>query len=292
MHLSGTGVWTSGLGAADSSEATDIAAELEELGYTSLWIPSGAGRSLDSAQRLLDATSTITVATGILSIWSQSPDVAAAADARIRERHGGRFLLGIGVSHAANVGRFDPDATYDRPLERMAAFLDGLDAAEPPVDPDHRVLAALGPKMLDLAARRAGGSHPYNVTPEHTALARDRLGPSKLLVPEQAVVLATDAAEARRSAREFLEHYLRLPNYANNLRRLGFTDDDLADGGSDQLIDALVAWGDESAIAARVDEHRAAGADSVCIQVLVGGGIAGMTARPVEVWRALAPALT
>jgi probable F420-dependent oxidoreductase len=292
MDLSGTGVWTSGLGAADSAEATDIAVELEELGYTSLWIPSGAGRSLDAAQRLLDATRTITLATGILSIWSQTPAVAAAADARIRERHHDRFLLGIGVSHSANVGRFDPDAVYERPMAKMVAFLDGLDAAHPPVDPDHRVLAALGPKMLDLAASRAAGAHPYNVTPEHTAVAREHLGPSKLLVPEQAVVLATDAEDGRRIAREFLQHYLGLPNYANNLRRLGFGDDDLADGGSDRLIDAVVAWGDESAIAVRVAEHVAAGADSVCIQVLVGGGIAGMTARPIETWRALAPALT
>jgi probable F420-dependent oxidoreductase len=292
MDLSGTGVWTSGLGAADSAKAADIAAELEQLGYRSLWIPSGTGRSLDAAERLLDATRTITIATGILSIWGQTPQEAAVVNDRIRRRHGDRFVLGLGVSHEANIARFDPDATYERPLSAMREFLDGLDAASPPVHPDHRVLAALGPRMLELAATRAGGAHPYNVTPEHTAFAREHLGPSKVLVPEQAVALASGAEDGRRIGREFLEHYLGLPNYANNLRRLGFTDDDLAGGGSDRLVDSLVAWGDEGAIAARVAEHRAAGADGVCIQVLVGGGIAGMTARPLEVWRSLAPALT
>jgi probable F420-dependent oxidoreductase len=287
MDLSGTGVWTSGLGAADSSEVTDIAAELEDLGYTSLWIPSGTGRSLDAAERLLDATRTITVGTGILSIWSQTPRQAATADDRIRRRHGDRFVLGLGVSHEANIARFAPHATYERPLSAMREFLDGLDAASPPVSPDHRVLAALGPRMLDLAADRCAGAHPYNVTPEHTALARERLGPSKLLVPEQAVALVGDAEEGRRVGREFLEHYLGLANYANNLRRLGFTDDDLSDGGSDRLVDALVAWGDEEAIRARVQDHRAAGADHVCIQVLT----ADPTAFPAEQWRALAPAL-
>jgi probable F420-dependent oxidoreductase len=169
----------------------------------------------------------------------------------------------------------------------MSTYLDGLDSARNPLDPNYRVLAALGPKMLELARDRAAGAHPYNVTPDHTAIAREALGPSKLLLPEHAVALSTDAETARRLGRQHFEHYVGLPNYTNNLRRLGFGDDDLSDGGSNRLIDALVAWGDEEAIARRIAEHRAAGADHVCVQVLTDRGL-----FPREEWRALAPALT
>jgi probable F420-dependent oxidoreductase len=169
----------------------------------------------------------------------------------------------------------------------MVEFLDGLDAAEDPVPVDDRVLAALGPRMLELAATRAAGSHQYLVTPEHTAAARAALGPEQLVTPEQGVVLETDPAEARRVAREHLAGYAILPNYVNNWKRLGFTDDDVADGCSDRLVDALVAWGDEAAIAARVDAHRAAGADHVCVQVLGEDP----TTLTLDGWRRLAPAL-
>jgi probable F420-dependent oxidoreductase len=243
----------------------------------------------EAVERLLAATSTITLASGIMSVWVYDPEETAAARARLTETYGERFLIGIGVSHAAIVETVLDDVKYEKPMQRMEAFLDGLDAAPVPVPADARVLAALGPKMLDLAARRAGGAHPYNVTPEHTAIARERLGLSKLLVPEQGAVLTTDAEEGRRRSRDFLEHYLTAPNYANNLRRLGYGDDDLADGGSDRLVDALIAWGDEEAIADRVRAHLDAGADSVCIQVLADDGMVGMARHE---WRTLAPALT
>jgi probable F420-dependent oxidoreductase len=174
----------------------------------------------------------------------------------------------------------------------MTNYLDGLDAAPTPLAPERRVLAALGPKMLDLASRRAGGAHPYNVTPDHTATARSALGAGKLLIPEQAVALTTNAEEGRRHGRAFLEHYLSLPNYTNNLLRLGFTDADLADGGSDRLVDAVVVWGDEATIAARVQAHLDAGADSVCIQVVSDAPYGGMAELHRDTWRALAPALT
>jgi probable F420-dependent oxidoreductase len=292
MALTGTGVWSAGLVAGDPGEVAETAAELESLGYASLWVPAFGAGSFGAVERLLSSTTTVTVATGILSVWVMpTEEVAGQVDQALR-RHGDRFCLGLGVSHAAIVDSMVEGATYGRPLASMEEFLDGLDAAPTPVEPERRMLAALGPRMLELAGRRSAGAHPYNVTPEHTAQARRILGPSKRLVPEQAVALTTDAGAARRIGRDFLEHYIALPNYANNLRRLGFTDEDLAHGGSDRLVDALVAWGDAEAIAARVRAHVDAGADGVCIQVATGDGLAGMTSLPREVWRELAPALT
>jgi probable F420-dependent oxidoreductase len=292
VNLSGTGVWSAGLTAGVPGEVVETAAELEELGYSSLWIPSYGPTAFEAIERLLSATTRVAVATGILNVWVSPAEDVADHVARVRRDHGDRFLLGLGVSHAPIVESLVTGAHYAKPLQVMAAYLDALDAAATPVEPASRVIAALGPKMLALAGSRAAGTHPYNVTPEHTAMARHALGPTKQVLPEQAVALTTDAEEARRLGREFLQHYLNLPNYTNNLRRIGFTDEDLADGGSDRLIDGVIAWGDADAIAARVKEHRDAGADSVCIQVVSGGGIAGMTALPRPVWRALAPALT
>jgi probable F420-dependent oxidoreductase len=289
MDISGVGVWSASLRFHPIEEVAPVAAELESLGYTSLWIPDYNGGILDKVDELLAATTTITVGTGILNLWMYEPAEVAEGYRHLREAHGDRFLMGIGVSHASTVETVLEGTTYTKPLSKMRAFLDALDATPSPVPVERRLLAALGPKMLELASERAGGAHPYNVTPEHTALARQALGAGKLLVPEQAVVLATDADEARAVSRSFLEHYLASPNYANNLRRLGFTDDDLRQGGSDRVIDALVAWGDEETIARRLQEHRDAGADGVCIQVLTAGG---MTDRPIEIWRTLAPALT
>ena len=180
---------------------------------------------------------------------------------------------------------------YSRPYSKMVEYLDAMDAgfftASPPTTPTHRALAALGPKMLKLAAERTDGAHPYFIPVEHTAFAREQMGPDAKLYPEQAVVLETDAAKAREIARGHMAMYLTLPNYTNNLKRFGWTDADMADGGTDALVDAIVAWGDEAAIAERVAAHHAAGADHVCIQVLP----AEPTKAPLDEWRRLAPAL-
>lgn len=284
--MTGTGIWSGELRYGDAAESADAAAELEELGYRALWIPDVGGDVFGAVERLLAATSSITVATGILNVWMHTAEETAAAWARLSAAHGRRLLLGLGISHAPLIDAGKP-GRYRKPLATMAAYLDALDAAEGPVGADGRVLAALGPKMLELARDRAAGAHTYNVTVEHTATARATLGPSAFVLPELAVVPTTDADEALAVGRGHLEHYLALPNYANNLRRLGFGDEDFAEGGSRRLIDALVAWGDADAIAARVREHRDAGADHVCIQVLGQPG-----QFPREQWRALAPALT
>ncbi|HVU71535.1 MAG TPA: LLM class F420-dependent oxidoreductase [Mycobacteriales bacterium] len=282
--ISGTGIWAFQLRYGEPAEIAETAAELETLGYSALWIPDVGGDVFASVDHLLAATRTTTIATGILNLWMHTSEETAQRHAELTAAHGDRLLVGIGVSHQALIDR-DAPGRYAKPLTAMRAFLDGLDAAETPLPVASRVLAALGPKMLELARDRAAGAHPYNVTPDHTALAREALGPDAVLAPEQAVALTTDPAEARALARRHAAVYLNLPNYTNNLRRLGFGDEDLADGGSDRLLDALVAWGDESAIAARVQQHRDAGADHVCIQVLSAGG------APREQWRALAPAL-
>jgi probable F420-dependent oxidoreductase len=285
-EITGTGVWSSGLRYGDPAQATDAAAELEELGYTALWMPDVGGDVFEAVERLMAATTTATIATGILNLWMHTAEKTAATHARLTSSYGDRFLVGIGVSHSLLIDAKEP-GKYRKPLAAMESFLDGLDGAPTPLLPAKRVLAALGPRMLELAGRRAAGVHPYNVTPEHTALAREALGPSALVLPEQAVCLSADPDVARKLGRDHLTHYLLLPNYTNNLRRLGFGDSDFADGGSDRLIDALVAWGDADTIASRLREHRAAGADHVCIQVLSEEGMLPRTA-----WRQLAPAVT
>jgi probable F420-dependent oxidoreductase len=284
--ITGTGIWSAGLRYGDAGEATEAAAELEELGYSALWVPDIGGDIFEVVGRLLAATGTATIATGILNLWMHSADETADAHARLTATHGDRFLVGIGVSHAALIDAGEP-GRYRKPVAAMTSFLDELDSAPTPVTSSNRVLAALGPKMLELARTRTAGAHPYNVTPEHTALARQALGPSSLVLPEQAVALTTDPQLARTLGRGHLAGYLALPNYTNNLRRLGFDDGDFAAGGSQRLIDALVAWGDVDAIASRVSEHRDAGANHVCIQVLSEEGL-----FPRRAWRALAPALT
>jgi probable F420-dependent oxidoreductase len=267
FHITGTGIWSPALRYGDPAVAADLAAELEGLGYNALWIPDVGGDVFGAVENLLAATKTATIATGILNLWMHEPEETAAQHARLSSVYEGRFLVGIGVSHAPLIDAAEA-GRYRKPLARIREFLDGLDAAPTPLPVDDRVLAALGPKMLELARDRAAGAHPYLVTPEHTNAARQALGPGKLVLPEQGVVLETDPDRARMIARTHLAVYLGLPNYSNNWKRFGFTDDDLSDGGSDRLIDALVAWGDEAAIAARVQEHRNAGADHVCLQVL------------------------
>jgi probable F420-dependent oxidoreductase len=285
-RLGGTGIWSGALRFSEAGAISDAAAELDELGYTALWIPDVGGEVFEALEILLRATRRATAATGVLNLWMHSAEETAAGYAGLTESYGPRVLIGIGVSHAPIVEPKFP-GRYQRPLEVTARYLDDLDAASPPLPRDGRVLAALGPKMLELARDRAAGSHPYNGTPEHTARVRLALGSEALVLPEQAVALVTDVDAARQLGRQYVQGYLSLPNYTNNLRRLGFGDDDFVDGGSDRLVDALVAWGDEAAIRGRVDEHRAAGADHVCIQVL-----SDEKPLPLNAWRRLAPALT
>jgi probable F420-dependent oxidoreductase len=286
MEINRVGVWAPGLRFGDPGEAKAAAAELEELGYGPLWIPGAANPgTLDDADALLGATTRVTIATGIVNIWVEDASAVAAGHHRLNTDHDGRFLLGLGISHAPLIGD-----RYKRPLAAMQAYLDELDAADPPVPADERVLAAIGPKMLNVARERARGSHTYLMPPEHTAAAREALGEGALLAPEQTVVLESDPARAREIARGFLKIYLGLPNYMDHLRRIfALTDADFADGGSDRLVDATVAWGDEEAIRTRVQAHLDAGADHVCIQVITGDR---RVALPRDEWRRLAGVLS
>ncbi|BBY05575.1 LLM class F420-dependent oxidoreductase [Mycobacterium noviomagense] len=284
MELSGLGIWSSQLRYGDPAESTEAAAELEELGFTALWIPDVGGPVFDAVERLLAATKQTVIATGILNLWMHEPGDVANSYASLTAEHSDRFLLGIGVSHAPLIDSREP-GRYRKPLAATASFLDALDAAQQPVPVERRVLAALGPKMLALAANRSRGAHPYLVTPEHTATARSVLGEGPLLLPEQTVILSDSADEARAIGTDWLRAYLALPNYANNLLRSGFSADDLSQV-SDRLFDAIIAWGDEAAVMRRVEEHKAAGADHVCVQVL----LADQRAFPREQWRRIAAA--
>ncbi|OMC12432.1 LLM class F420-dependent oxidoreductase [Mycobacterium sp. SP-6446] len=284
MELAGVGIWSSQLRYGDPAESADAAAELDELGFTALWIPDVGGPVFDAVGHLLASTKNTVIATGILNLWMHSAGDVADSYAALNAEHGERFLLGIGVSHAPLVDAGQP-GRYRKPLAATASFLDGLDAAPSPVPTEARVLAALGPKMLALSASRARGAHPYLVTPEHTAAARAALGEGPLLLPEQTAILCDKTEEARAIGTDWLRAYLALPNYANNLLRSGFSEDDLAQV-SDRLFDSIIAWGDEDAIMRRVAEHRSAGADHVCVQVLTADPIA----FPREQWRRIAVA--
>ncbi|HWU09181.1 MAG TPA: TIGR03620 family F420-dependent LLM class oxidoreductase [Streptomyces sp.] len=281
------GIWSSALHGSRTDGAggqaiAEAVTELEELGYGTLWI--GGSPSVEDAAAVVAATRTVTVATGILSIWDHSAEEVAARIAAIESAARGRFVLGLGVSHSPMVPQ------YTKPYSAMVAYLDALDAATPPVEPGHRVLAALGPKMLRLASGRTLGAHPYLVTAEHTAEARTALGPGALLAPELSVVLDTDVDRARTTARNMLAMYLQLPNYTANLLRLGFAESDFDDGGSIRLLDALFALGDAERVEARTREYLDAGADHVALQVLTaeegGGGL------PRAEWRELAGMFT
>jgi probable F420-dependent oxidoreductase len=289
MKLERVGVWSSELRRhPDPGAIADAAAELEQLGYSALWFPGGQGGPvMEAAEHLLASTRRVPVATGILNIWMHDPQEVAVEHARLVREHDGRFLLGLGIGHAPSVNAKQP-GLYRKPYSKMRSYLDALDAASPPVPAGERILAALKPRMLELSRDRSLGAHPYFVPVEHTAVARERLGPGALLAPEQAVVLETDPTRARERARSHMGRYLELPNYTGNLLELGFDETDIAHGGSDRLVDAIVAWGDEAAIADRVRAHREAGADHVCIQVV---GVP-QGELPLGEWRALAPALT
>jgi probable F420-dependent oxidoreductase len=275
------GVWWSGSWHDADDRDLNVAAELESLGYGTLWSSGGFEPGL--AQRfgeLLDATDRAVVASGIASIWTTTPSDVGPAVADLEARFGGRFLFGIGASHSVIV------QDYSRPYSRMVEYLDGLDGLDGLVPPERRVLAALGPRMLELAKIRAAGAHPYFVPVEHTAYAREVLGDDKLLAPEVAVVLETDRTAALQRAREYASIYLPLPNYTDNLRRFGFTDDDIDGGGSDRLIEAVIPWGDAATVAGRVRAHLDAGADHVCVQV-----VADFFKFPLAEYRELAAAL-
>lgn len=290
MDLGRVGIWTFALDLQPASKAQEAAAEIEELGFRVVWIPEAMGREIfTSAGILLAGTRKLIVASGIANIWGRDAMAMAGAQKTLTEAYPDRFLLGMGVSHAPMVGMRGHN--YDKPLAAMRRYLDAMDAAPfmayPPSSEPKRILAALAPKMLQLAAERSLGSHPYFVPPEHTAVARAAMGPKSWLCPEQAVVFETDAEKARAVARAHMAIYLGLPNYANNLKRLGYSDDDIGNGGSDRLVDAVVAWGNMDAILRRIRAHHDAGADHVCVQVLD----ADPRTLPMPQWRELAAAL-
>lgn len=283
MNLKTLGVFWAGMDHLRAVEAAAFAKRIEAWGYGALWIPEAVGReSLSASAWLLANTTKLTIATGIANIYARDAQAVAAGKSTLNELSNGRFLLGLGVSHVPLVeGRHH---RYGKPVETMRAYLKAMGEAAylaaPPPERPKTVIAALGPKMLALAAELADGALPYNVTPEHTAQARTALGPGKLLCVEQAAILESDAGKARALARQFLTIYLGLPNYYNNWNRLGFTDADRENGGSDRLIDALIVWGDEKTIRARLDAHVQAGADHVCVQTI--GGMKGGLALPDE----------
>jgi probable F420-dependent oxidoreductase len=276
MHLGEIGVWTSyrAIGEENAGAAAKL---LESLGFGALWL--GGSPRLPAVRPLLGATEHLIVATGIVNVWQYEPTKLAAEHAELTREFPDRLLLGIGIGH--------PEATsdYTRPLSTMRKFLDGLDGADMPVAREERCMAALGPKMLDLSAGRCRGAHTYFVPVEHTRFARARVGDSALVAPELACVLDTDTERARASARKYAAVYLGLRNYTSNLLKFGFTDREIADGGSDRLIDTIIPHGTADEIAAVARAHLDAGADHVCLQT------AGISGIPHEQWTALASAL-
>lgn len=273
------GIWSMEMRLAGPAELRAAGGELEELGFGAIWVPGGIDDAvLGNVTSLLDATRRTTIATGIINVWKQpAADVGAWWNGQSADRQA-RTMLGFGISHGPLIGE-----GYGKPLATMSAYLDDLDVAGVPRE--RRCLAALGPKMLDLARERAAGAHPYLITAEHTRIARERLGPDALLMPEQGVILETDPARARAIALEGVANYLQLPNYVNSWRRLGFSEEDVK--GSDRLLDALFIWGDADRIATGVKAHLDAGADHVCLQV-VRGDIMQNPDLPIESWRTLA----
>ena len=285
------GIWSFALQRLTATEAGVAARSFEAAGYPATWIPESLGSKEVFAHSaiLLQATERLVIAPGIANIYARDPMAMANGAKAVGEAHPGRFVLGIGVSHAPSVAT--RGAMYGKPVETMRAYLDAMDAAQyaapEPDPPVPLVLAALGPRMLELAAERADGAHPYFVPVEHTPVARERLGPEPFLGVEMTAVLSTDREAGLATARAFARNYLALDNYANNRRRLGWSDDDVAGEGSDRLLDAVVVVGDVDAIVTRVRDHLEAGADHVCVQLR-----AEKSADPsVEGYRELAAAL-
>ncbi len=271
MELGKLGVWCS-TDALTPEQLKELAQSTERLGYAALWYVEAFGyESFSLGSFLLNQTETLNIASGIANIYGRDATAAKQGQHSLAKFSGGRFLLGLGVSHTPLV----EDARghqYAKPLPTMRAYLDGMEKAAaiaPPLEePPPTVLAALGPKMTELAAARTAGALAYNVTPEHTVRAREILGPDKWLCVEQKVLLVSDPGKAREVARQVMAYYTPLPNYRDNWQRLGFSETDLADGGSDRFLDAMVAWGDELVIQRRIQEHFDAGASHVCIQAL------------------------
>jgi probable F420-dependent oxidoreductase len=291
VGMAPVGIWTGALDMVEARQAQELAAELEELGYGAIWLPEVAGRDVMAhLALLLSATQRLVGATGIASIWARDAVTMTGGVKALTEAFPERVLLGLGVSHHTLVEDLRGHR-YEKPLEAMRSYLDAMDAAPytafRPTTPVHRVLAALGPKMLGLAAGRTDGAHTYLVPPEHTEVARKELGTDALLCVEQAVLLETDPVQARQIGRAHTAVYVRLPNYQSNLRRLGYSDDEFTDGGTDRLVDAIVAWGDEATVLDRVQAHFDAGADHVCVQALP----ARPRDVPAEQWRVLASPL-
>jgi probable F420-dependent oxidoreductase len=282
VELGRTGVRSVGLRLGEPGEVAEAAAELDELGYGAIWIGAASPDGLEERLRLLlGATRSLVVATGIASIWTHQAETTAAIAARLEAEFPGRFLLGLGVSHEPLVQQ--AGFAYDKPLSAMRRYLDELDAAERPVPEDRRILAALAPKMLELARDRSLGSFPFLVPPAHTAWAREHLGAGATLAVDVKVVPDTDAAAARAAGRAAMSVHLKLPNYLDNLRRSGFAEEDLVEGGSDRLVDDLVAWGDLETIDAKLEEHRDAGASHLVLDPATDEPL------PRELWRRLAP---
>jgi probable F420-dependent oxidoreductase len=291
QRLGRVGAWSFDVERLPAAAAREYVRELEGLGIPALWIPESLGSKevFAHAGLLLAASERLIVPTGIANIWARDATAMANGHRALSEAYPGRFLLGIGVSHAPVVKM--RGTSYDKPVEYMTRYLDAMDKAPytgvPPSEPPGRVLAALGPLMLRLSSERTLGAHPYFVPVTHTTIARKELGSGPLLAVEQAAVLSKDPTIARNIARKHMRRYLSLENYANNLKRLGWSDADLVNDGSDALVDAIVAWGGAREVRERIEAHLANGADHVCVQVLR----ADLAAHPLTEWRALAPAL-
>ena len=289
-NLGRVGLWTADFDLVPMAAAQEGIARVEEMGFSTVWVPEAVLREpFASTALLLSATRTMTLATGIASLHARTAQTMQAGWKTVTEAFPGRFLLGIGVSHAPMVQGVHK-GSYDKPYTTMVEYLDAMDSgvyfSPQPTTPPRRVLAALGPKMLKLAAERAEGAHPYFTPVEHTAFARETMGPGALLAPELSVVMNEDPDTAREIANKYMATYTRLPNYTNNLKRFGFTDEDIT-GHSDRLMDAIVPRGSVDTVVARIREHLDAGADHVCVQVLTGtpGRL------PMRQWQELADAV-
>lgn len=270
IDIGSIGLWQ-GLDPYPASQLRDLVAQLDEQGWPCLWIPETVARDpFVAAGIMLEATTNLRVATGIASIWARDAMTTANAAKSLNEAYGGRFLLGLGASHHT-LTEWVRKHDYSKPLSTMRTYLERMDASMfagvEPAEPTTRVIAALGPKMLALGAEMTDGVHPYFVPPEHTAIAREAVGPDKMVATEQMVILDPDASSARETARKHMKVYVGLPNYANNLMRLGFAEDEITNM-DDRLVDAIVAWGTVDDVVARVRAHQDAGASHVCIQVL------------------------
>ncbi|MET8045731.1 TIGR03620 family F420-dependent LLM class oxidoreductase [Micromonospora sp. NPDC005215] len=288
--LGPVGIWSMELRGAARTEVSEAAAELDQLGFPALWIPGldGPG-ALDDVEHLLAAAPHATVALGVLSMWGQDPAAVGSRWSALEAAYGPRAVLGLGVSNAHSAANAGQD--YGKPTVSMRRFLDDLDAAPQPVPADRRLLGALGPKMVDLASTRTSGWHPFLVTPEYSAAQRARVGDAPLIAPHLAVVLDRDPTRARTAARAGIGMFIGFPAYRANLSRLGFGAEDLIPGGSDRLIDALVAWGDLDDVADRIQAHLDAGADHVTVHVLRPDAGDGAD-LPRQQWRELATLLS